>query len=165
MSSFPGFGAASAQLIASQPLTQLCGRLIALGYSAPKVLEELKASDPHIERRQIGIVDVAGNTAAFSGPTANGFSGHILGEQFVAMGNAIVSEEVVKSMAAVMRDRSDLAFTDRLMAAIEAGTEAGGQADGQFSGGIKVYDRDQFAEVDLRIDRTENAVPRAEEAL
>lgn len=68
-------------------------------------------------------------------------------------------------MAAVMRDRSDLAFTDRLMAAIEAGTEAGGQADGQFSGGIKVYDRDQFAEVDLRIDRTENAVPRAEEAL
>ncbi|AJY45052.1 DUF1028 domain-containing protein [Martelella endophytica] len=154
----PHFGAASVQLIASPPLTQLCARLISQGYSAPKVLEELKSSDPHIQRRQIGIVDVAGNTAAFSGPTTNGFSGHILGEQFVAMGNAVISEEVVNAMAAIMKDRSDLAFADRLMAAIEAGTEAGGQADGQFSGGILVYDRDNFAEIDLRVDRAEGAV-------
>lgn len=155
----PGFGAASVQLIASPPLTQLCARLIGLGYSAQKVVAELEASDPHIQRRQIGVVDVAGNTAAYSGPTANGYSGHVLGEQFVAMGNAVVSEKVVTSMAEVMKDRADLAFADRLMAAIEAGTEAGGQADGQFSGGILVYDRDNFAEIDLRIDRAEGAVP------
>ncbi|OSP53474.1 DUF1028 domain-containing protein [Pseudoruegeria sp. SK021] len=155
----PHYGAASVQLIASPALTQLCGNLIGQGYSAAKVLANLKESDPHIERRQIGIVDVAGNTAAFSGPTANGFSGHVLGEQFVAMGNAVVSEDVVTSMASVMTNRSDLAFADRLMAAIEAGTEAGGQADGQFSGGILLYHRDNYAEIDLRIDRAENAVP------
>jgi uncharacterized Ntn-hydrolase superfamily protein len=66
----PGYGAASVQLIADPRQTMLCGRLLDLGYSATKVLAELEASDPHIVRRQIGIVDSYGNTAAFSGRRA-----------------------------------------------------------------------------------------------
>src|ERR1700738_4203052 len=88
----PGYGVASVQLIADPRQTALCGRLMAMGYSAGKVLAELQASDPHIGRRQIGIVDSYGNTAAFSGETKGSFSGHVLGEQFVAMGNGVVSE-------------------------------------------------------------------------
>ncbi len=53
----PGYGAASVQLIADPRQTMLCGRLLDLGYLATKVLAELQASDPHIVRRQIGIVD------------------------------------------------------------------------------------------------------------
>jgi len=75
----PGYGAASVQLIADPRQTMLCGRLLDLGYSATKVLAELEASDPHIVRRQIGIVDSYGNTAAFSGLTNNGYSGHFMG--------------------------------------------------------------------------------------
>lgn len=154
----PGFGAASCQMIASPPLTQLCGRLIGLGYSAQRVVDELKASDPHITTRQIGVVDAAGNAAAFSPPGEDGYSGHVIGEQFVAMGNAVQSEAVISAMARVMEARSDLAFADRLMAAIEAGTAAGGQKEGQFSGGIFVYHHDQFAEIDLRVDYAPGAV-------
>lgn len=156
----PNFGAASCQMISSQPLTQLCGKLMGLGYSAKKVVDELVSSDPHIEYRQIGVVDSAGNSAAYSGsiPEETGYCGHICEKNFVAMGNAILTQNTVTSMAAVMSTRTDLAFADRLMAAIEAGTDAGGQKEGQFSGGIFVYGADQFAEIDLRVDYAHEAV-------
>ena len=148
----PGYGAASVQLIADPRQTMLCGRLLDLGYSAGKVLEELKASDPHIGRRQIGIVDSYGNAAAFSGETKGGFSGHICGRQYVAMGNAVVSEAVVQAIAAAMDATEERDLCDRLIGAVEAGGNAGGQAEGQFSAAILVYGSEPFADLDLRVD-------------
>jgi uncharacterized Ntn-hydrolase superfamily protein len=148
----PGYGAASVQLIADPRQTQLCGRLLDLGYSAEKVLAELRASDPHIGRRQIGIVDSYGNTAAFSGETEGSHSGHIRGKQFVTMGNAVIAEAVVQAMAHAMDATEGEDLCDRLMAAVEAGGRAGGQAEGQFSAAILVYDNEPFAHLDLRVD-------------
>lgn len=154
----PGYGAASVQLIADPRQTQLCGRLLALGFSAPKVLAELAASDPHIDRRQIGIVDSYGNTAACSGPTESGYSGHIAGKQSVAMGNAVVSEAVVIAMAASLEGSAEDDLCDRLVAAVEAGAGAGGQAEGQRSAAILVFDTEPFARLDLRVDWHDDAV-------
>jgi uncharacterized Ntn-hydrolase superfamily protein len=148
----PGFGAASVQLIADPRQTALCGRLLDLGYSATKVLAELQASDPHIGRRQIGIVDSYGNTAAFSGETKGSYSGHVRGKQFVTMGNAVISESVVTAMAAAMEATEGADLPDRLMAAIEAGGNTGGQKEGQFSAAILVYDTETFPDIDLRVD-------------
>lgn len=148
----PGYGAASVQLIADPRQTMLCGRLLDLGYSAPKVLAELRASDPHIERRQIGIVDSYGNTAAFSGPTGNGFSGHVEGAQSVAMGNAVVSGAVVEAMAASLAGSAGEDLWERLMRAVEAGGREGGQAEGQNSAAILVFGTEPFALLDLRVD-------------
>lgn len=154
----PRMGAACVQLIADPRQTMLAGRLIDLGYSAAKVVAELEASDPHIAMRQIGVVDSFGGTAAFSGPTDNGFSGHIEGDNFVAMGNMVAGAEVVDAMAASMTGSADQDLADRLMLAIEAGTAAGGQVEGQFSGSVLVYGDEPFAEVDLRVDFHEEAV-------
>ncbi len=154
----PRMGAASVQLIADPRQTQLVGRLLDLGYSAPKVLEEVKASDPFIHRRQIGIVDSYGNTAAYSGPLEGMVSTHVLGDAFVSMGNGIVSEEVVAAMAAAMEESAEEELSDRLMASVEAGAAAGGQAEGQFSGALLVYGDEPFAELDLRVDYHEGAV-------
>jgi uncharacterized Ntn-hydrolase superfamily protein len=148
----PGYGAASVQLIADPRQTMLCGRLLDLGYSATKVLAELEASDPHIVRRQIGIVDSYGNTAAFSGPTNNSYSGHFMGRQWVAMGNAVVSEAVVKAMADSLAGSEDEELWERLMRAVEAGGEAGGQAEGQRSAALLVFGAEPFALIDLRVD-------------
>lgn len=148
----PGFGAASVQLIADPRLTMLCGRLLDLGFSAGKVLAELQASDPHIQRRQIGIVDSYGNTAAFSGPTANGFSGHVTGAQWVAMGNAVRSEAVVSAMGCSLADTEAEELWERLMRAVEAGGAAGGQEEGQNSACILVFGAEPFALLDLRVD-------------
>jgi len=154
----PRMGAASVQLIADPRQTALAGRLISLGYSARKVLAELRASDPNIERRQIGVVDSYGNTAAFSGPDDTWYSGHVEGDNFVAMGNAIVSEAVVAAMAESMTGSAGTELADRLIAAVEAGASAGGEQKGQFSAAILVYGDEPFAEVDLRVDYHEGAV-------
>jgi len=154
----PRMGAGSVQLIADPRQTMLARRLIELGYSAPKVVSELRASDPHIARRQIGIVDSFGNTAAFSGPDEVWYSVHIEGDNFVAMGNGIVSEAVVKDMAASMSGSADTELPDRLMAAVQAGADAGGERKGQFSAAMLVYGDEPFAEVDLRVDYHEGAV-------
>jgi uncharacterized Ntn-hydrolase superfamily protein len=49
-------------------------------------------------------------------------------------------------------------LSDRLMASVEAGAAAGGQAEGQYSGALLVYGDEPFAELDLRVDYTPNAV-------
>jgi uncharacterized Ntn-hydrolase superfamily protein len=104
------------------------------------------------------VVDSYGNTSAWSGPTKSGFSGHVLGDQFVSMGNAVVGEQVVESMASAMDEHSSLELPDRLMLAIEAGTRAGGQLEGQFSAAMLVFGDEPFAEVDLRVDFHDGAV-------
>ncbi len=147
-----GYGAASVQLIADPRQTQLCGRLLALGYSATKVLAELVASDPHIGRRQIGIVDSYGNAAASSGETKGGYSGHVLGRESVAMGNAVVAEGVVRAIAGSLEASEHEDLCERLLAAVEAGARAGGQAEGQRSAAILVFDTEPFAHLDLRVD-------------
>jgi uncharacterized Ntn-hydrolase superfamily protein len=154
----PRMGAASVQLIADPRQTALAGRLIGLGYSAPKVLAELRASDPNIERRQIGVVDSYGTTAAFSGRDDTWYSGHVEGDNFVAMGNGIVSEAVVSTMADSMTASAGTDLADRLIAAVEAGAKAGGEKKGQFSAAMLVYGDEPFAEVDLRVDYHEGAV-------
>jgi uncharacterized Ntn-hydrolase superfamily protein len=154
----PRMGAASVQLIADPRQTQLVARLLDLGYSAPKVLQEVQASDPFIKRRQIGIVDSYGNTAAYSGPLDGKHSLHIEGDAFVSMGNGVVSEAVIQAMADAMSSSAEGELSDRLMASIEAGAQAGGQAEGQYSAALLVYGDEPFAELDLRVDYTEGAV-------
>jgi len=41
----PGYGAGSVQLISDPRLTQLCGRLIGAGLSAPQVIEQMRANE------------------------------------------------------------------------------------------------------------------------
>ena len=154
----PRMGAASVQLIADPRQTALAGRLIALGYSATKVVAELRASDQNIARRQIGVVDSYGNTAAFSGPDDTWYSGHIEGDNFVAMGNGIVSEAVVTAMADAMNVSAGTDLADRLVTAVEAGAAKGGEKKGQFSAAILVCGDEPFAEVDLRVDYHQDAV-------
>jgi uncharacterized Ntn-hydrolase superfamily protein len=154
----PGYGAASVQLIADPRQTQLVGRLLDLGYSAQKVLAEVVSSDPFIQRRQIGIVDSYGNTAAFSAPLEGMHSLHVEGNGFVSMGNGVVSEDVVQQMATSMAASEDDELSDRLMASLEAGAAAGGQAEGQFSGALLVFGDEPFAELDLRVDYQKDAV-------
>jgi uncharacterized Ntn-hydrolase superfamily protein len=154
----PGYGAGAVQLIADPRLTQLCGRLIAGGLSAAQVVEQLHANDPRSDRRQVGVVDAYGRTAAWSATGASGFSGHIMGEQFVAMGNAVVSARVVEAMAEIMATTASDTLSDRLLRAVEAGGEAGGQAEGQFSACILVFGHEPFALLDLRVDFRPGAI-------
>jgi len=138
-------------------------RLLELGYSAMGALQQLEAGDPHIERRQLGLVDRNGNSAARTGAMNNPWAGHTTGRDHVAMGNGLVGEGVVQAMATVFLETPQLDLEERLTRALEAGQQAGGEAQDAtpyHSAALLVYGSDTFSRVDLRVD--EHVTPVAE---
>ena len=145
-------GAVATQASTNPRLGRLALRLLEQGFSAPKVLEEVAASDPYIEHRQIGIVDRDGNSAARTGSENKDWAGHITGRDYVAMGNVLLGEHVAEAIARGFEESEDEVLEERLLRAIEAGRDAGGQHGGQRSSGLVVFDREVFSRTDLRVD-------------
>lgn len=155
----PNLGAVATQANTDPRLGPLALKLLELGYPAERVLKELQASDPYIDFRQIGIVDRWGHVAVATGAKNTAWAGHQTGAGWIAMGNAIVGEDVATAMGAAL-DAPGLDLETRLMTAIEAGAAAGGQPDGQRSAGLLIYENAGFAIVNLRVD--DNPDPTAE---
>ncbi len=145
-------GAVGTQAYTDPRLGPLAIRLLELGYPAARVMAELEASDPHIEWRQLGIVDRYGRTAVRTGSGNTAWAGHKTGEGWVVMGNALINEGVVGSMAQAMEEFEDKDIEIRLMNAISAGTDAGGQPDGQRAAAIIVYENEGYTIINLRVD-------------
>lgn len=131
--------------------------LLQKGITAQEVLDALLSSDPQRERRQLAIVDAKGNCAAFTGEGILPWKGHIIGKNFTAQGNLLVSEETVKAMTETFQSTAG-ELVDKLLAALEAGQQAGGDKRGKQSAALLVvrnnlptapyYDR----YVDIRVD-------------
>jgi uncharacterized Ntn-hydrolase superfamily protein len=148
----PGVGMCTTQASTDPRLGPLGVRLLELGFSAPKVIQELRASDPYIEHRQLAVVDRDGRGAAYTGTSNNDWAGHHIGDHYVAMGNYLVSERTVSAMVQAYESSADQELAERLVRAIEAGRDAGGQHEGQHSAALLVYYRDEFAYYDVRTD-------------
>ncbi len=151
----PLVGAVSTQAFTDPRLGPFALRLMETGYSATRALQELAASDPHIERRQLGLVDKDGNSAAQTGALNSVWSGHIANRNYVAMGNGLVGEQVVQAMARAFEKSEAENLEERLLRAIEAGQEAGGEARDtslEHSAALLVYGSQSFPWVDLRVD-------------
>ena len=112
---------------------------------------------------RIAVIDREGRAAAYSGPKTRGYSGHEVGDGYVAMGNVLAGHHVVQAIARGYEVTPDESFERRLLRAIEAGRDAGGQVgnDGHMterSAGIFVYGAYDHAELDLRVDLHDKAV-------
>ena len=153
-------GAVATQASTDPRLGPLGLELLGLGYPAQRVMAELEASDPYIERRQVGIVDRWGSVAVRTGKENRDWAGHATGDGFIAMGNYLVGDRVVPAMAKALEDSADDDLEARLLLGIEAGTAAGGQHGGQRSAAILVYESDVYPLVSLRVD--DHAEPVAE---
>ena len=151
----PSVGAISTQASTDPGLGPFALRLMEQGYPAKGALQQLEANDPFIERRQQGMVDRNGNSAARTGAMNNPWAGHIAGRDHVAMGNGLVGEGVVQAMSSVFLDAADLDLEERLTRTLEAGQEAGGEAQDatpHHSAALLVYASVTFSRVDLRVD-------------
>jgi len=153
-----GIGAVATQAITDPRLGRLALNLLELGYSAPRALQEVAASDPHFAHRQVGIVDRDGNAVAQTGSANKDWAGHITGPNFVAMGNFLVGARTVEAMAESFQKTESLELDERLLRAVEAGHDAGGQHNGQRSAALVVHWREVFPWVDLRADAHEEPV-------
>jgi uncharacterized Ntn-hydrolase superfamily protein len=132
--------------------------LLAAGATAPQALEVLVGGDDQPGMRQAAVVDAAGGVAAHTGGDCPDWAGHHGGDGFSCQGNILVSGATVAAMAAAMRERTDLEFPERLVAALEAGQAAGGDARGQQSAALLVvragggYGGRSDRHIDLRVD-------------
>ena len=152
-------GAVSIQAYPDPRLGPLAIKLLEMGYSAPRVVKELEASDPHIEYRQIGVVDKDGNSAAYTGSNNLDWAGHTTKKNDIAMGNLLAGEKVIRAMAETFETSAGESLEERLMQAVEAGRDAGGQMDRLLvSAAILVYDWEVFSRVDLHIDHHKEPV-------
>lgn len=156
-------GATMTQAFVNQGNNPLALNLLAEGLKPRRVLDELAANDPDFEYRQIALIDREGRVEAYSGPKTRGWSGHEVGEGYVAMGNVLAGPRVVKAIAQGYEAAANETFERRLLRAIEAGRDAGGQVGNEGhlterSAAVIVYGAHDHAELDLRVDLHDVAI-------
>lgn len=151
-------GAVGFQAIAEPRLGALTLKLIEQGYHPQGAINEVTENDPWPGKRQIGIVDTDGRTAAFTGDENIPWCGHIAGVNFVSMGNVLAGPEVVEAIAEGFHDNEDDILEERLIRAVEAGRDAGGQPEGQISASILTFGHQSQSRCDLRVDVSEEPV-------
>jgi uncharacterized Ntn-hydrolase superfamily protein len=152
-----GVGAVATQSYANISFGPDGLELMAAGLSAAQALERLIAADEGRARRQVGLVDAAGNPATFTGDECHDWAGGLTGTHYAAQGNILVSGETVEAIARTFEAaRGELA--DRLVEALAAGQAAGGDRRGQQSAAVLVvreggsYGGYTDRYLDLRVD-------------
>jgi len=156
-------GVTVSQAFANERNNALALRLLAQGFTARSVLQQLMENDAYAEYRQIGVIDRSGMAVAHTGPHTRGWSGHVVGENYVAFGNGLVGPEVADAIAKGFLAEPDADLEHRLLMGIEAGRDAGGQGTrerhkAERSAALRVYSKDTFADIDLRVDLHATAV-------
>ncbi len=149
-------GAICSQSLTNPRFGPLALQLIEAGYTALKVVQELEASDPYIEHRQVAIVDRDGHAAARTGSEASGWAGQLTGRNYATVGNGLVGPQVLAAMVKSFLATEDEDLEERLVRAIEAGQAAGGENEDHLtdsnSAALLVFDHDSYPRVDLRVD-------------
>src|SRR5215831_10123780 len=138
-------------------------RLMAQGYVPSRVMEMFAANDTEHDFRQIAIMDREGRIAAHTGSGTRGWSGHRIDTDCVAFGNGLVGPQVLSGLIDGFAAKFDDPLEFRLMRALEGGRDAGGQGDAQShrperSAAIKVVDRLDYPDIDVRVDVHPKAV-------
>jgi uncharacterized Ntn-hydrolase superfamily protein len=153
----PGQGVIASQSMGEPMYGQIGLDLLRGGFTAQEVLTALRSVDPNPELRQVAVLAVTGELAAYTGDACVAEAGHQVGEGCVALGNMVAGPEVWKSMVATF-ENSEGALAHRLLLALHAGEAAGGDLRGRRSAAVFVVRatatgrpwRDTV--VDLRVD-------------
>lgn len=123
-----GIGAVATQATTAVQYGRQGLDLLAAGKTPNEAIDELLADDDHRESRQLGIIDMQGRTAAFTGQDNGVFAGSRQGKHYTVQGNLLIGRQVIDAVA----DRFEVTegvgmeLADRLIAALEAGQAAGG---------------------------------------
>ena len=156
----PGAGAVASQSWANPYLALDALALMAGGAAAQAALDQVLAGDGGRALRQVGVVDAAGRSAAWTGDDCTPWCGHRTGDGYAVQGNMLAGEDVVIDMETAFLDAADSGLEEQLMRALEAGQAAGGDKRGKQSAALKIYDREAYPGLDLRVD--EHPAPVAE---
>ncbi len=126
--------------------------LLRSGCSAQETVDALVASTPHARWRQIGVIDAAGGSAAYSGERTRPEMSAATAENACAIGNILANARVPAAMLRRFQVQPTAPLAERLMCALEEGLAAGGEQGPVHSAHLLVVDNESFPLVDLRID-------------
>jgi len=129
-----GIGAIATQALANLSYGVRGLELLEKGYKPSDVIKNLTSLDSLRERRQIGIVDYKGNSAAFTGKECISFAGHIVGNNYSVQGNILAGEEVLEAMAKEAESKGNI--YERIINALDAAEKNGGDKRGRQSAAI-----------------------------
>jgi uncharacterized Ntn-hydrolase superfamily protein len=129
------------------------------GRTAAEAVTTVAAGTPHRAWRQLGAVDAAGHTAAYSGDRLWPIGAELAGENCLALGNMLSNERVAPAMVGAFGSGHG-ELSDRLLAALDAGVQAGGETGELRSAALLVVQRESFPIVDLRVDDDPDPVQR-----
>jgi uncharacterized Ntn-hydrolase superfamily protein len=154
----PHVGAIATQAYANPRYGSEGLRLLRDGLAAEEVVERMTAADEGRSERQLGIVDVEGRAAAYTGSECLDWAGHRTGPCYAAQGNILVGAETVDAIADTFERNGSLPLAQRLIECLAAAQVAGGDSRGQQSAALLVVEKDggyaQLSDtlVDLRVD-------------
>lgn len=153
-----GVGAVSTQSWVNPYLGIDGVELMAAGAGAQAALDKLIADDPGRDVRQVGLVDKDGASASWSGEQCTPWFGHLTGADYAIQGNMLVGEPTIQAMAEAFEKGAALDLPERLLGVIEAGQAAGGDKRGRQSAALKVFYKEEFPYLDLRVDEHRHPV-------
>lgn len=155
----PGAGAVATQSWVNPYLGIDALPMLAQGHSAQATLDTLLAADEGRAVRQLGMVDRAGGSAAWTGGDCTDWCGHRTGPDYAVQGNMLVNEETVTAMEAAFLRSAAFDLPERLVIVLEAAQAAGGDKRGKQSAALKVYWKEAYPWLDLRVDEHRHPVP------
>ena len=97
--------------------------------TAPKdALQQMLSADEGRETRQVGLIDMKGQTAAHTGQRNNAWAGSKQGLNYTVQANIMVGPEVIEAVAASFEstEGSGMPLAERMILALEAGQAKGG---------------------------------------
>ena len=161
-----GVGAVATQAFADVTFGVRGLDLLEEGVEPQAVLDRLLDGDDKREERQVGIVDMSGRSASFTGSLCFDWAGGETGEGFCCQGNILAGLDVVAGMAEAYRRElaAGRPLADRLVEALRAGQQAGGDRRGQEAAGLLVvkpgggYGGNHDRWLDLRVDHHDEPI-------
>lgn len=132
-----GVGAVATQSFVEASYGPLGLEMMRAGRTAPEALAGLLRADKDEAVRQVGMVDAAGRSAAYTGSKCIAAAGHFVGDGFACQANMMLKPTVWKAMAEAFESTSG-ELADRLLAALEAAQREGGDIRGRQAAGLIV---------------------------
>jgi uncharacterized Ntn-hydrolase superfamily protein len=153
----PGHGVIATQSMAEPMYGSIGLDLLQGGFTAQEVLTALSSVDPQPQRRQVAVLGVTGDLAAYTGDNCVEAAGHLVGDTCVALANMAASPAVWECMVDRFENSSG-PLAQRLLGALEGAQEAGGDFRGRRSAAVMVIRATTTGRpwhdmvVDLRVD-------------
>ncbi len=151
-------GMVLSQNVTDPRLGVLGTQLLAQGFGAASVLDQLVRARAYPQWRQVLVLDLDGGSAHHTGARGLGVTAVSQGRDCIAAGNMLAGGHVPSAMTQVFDAMADAPLAERLLAAIEAGAKAGGEAGPVHAAGLCVYGREVWPLAELRVDWSDTPI-------